>query len=91
MRSIFLNDEPAAPVELDTRESAASVNAMHGLLLVVTLIVVFGLTMLYSASYNTDGLKYFRNQIIWAAHGRPGRGRRLSSSATASSRRGVSS
>ena len=46
MRSIFLNDEPAAPVELDTRESAASVNAMHGLLLVVTLIVVFGLTML---------------------------------------------
>ena len=67
MRSIFLNDEPAAPVELDTRESAASVNAMHGLLLVVTLIVVFGLTMLYSASYNTDGLKYFRNQIIWAA------------------------
>lgn len=69
MRSIFLNDEPAAPVELDTRESAASVNAMHGLLLVVTLIVVFGLTMLYSASYNTDGLKYFRNQIIWAAMG----------------------
>ena len=90
MRSIFLNDEPAAPVELDTRESAASVNAMHGLLLVVTLIVVFGLTMLYSASYNTDGLKYFRNQIIWAAMGGLG-GAAVSSSATASSRRGVSS
>ncbi|MDR0931977.1 MAG: FtsW/RodA/SpoVE family cell cycle protein [Victivallales bacterium] len=69
MKSIFLNDEASTPVELDTRESAASLSAMHGLLLVVTLIVVFGLTMLYSASYNTDGLKYFRNQIIWAIMG----------------------
>ena len=69
MKSFFLNDEPAAPVELDTYESAVSLNAMRLLLLVVTLIVVFGLTMLYSASYNTDGLKYFRNQIIWAAMG----------------------
>lgn len=69
MKSFYLNDEPSAPVELDTRESAASLNAMRGLLVVVTLIVVFGLTMLYSASYNTDGLKYFRNQIVWAAMG----------------------
>ena len=69
MKSFFLNDEPAAPVELDTYESAVSLNAMRLLLLVVTLIVGFGLTMLYSASYNTDGLKYFRNQIIWAAMG----------------------
>ena len=69
MKSFFLNDEPAAPVELDTYESAVSLNAMRLLLRVVTLIVVFGLTMLYSASYNTDGLKYFRNQIIWAAMG----------------------
>ena len=69
VRSFFLNEEPSAPVELDTRESAASMNAMLGLLAVVTLAVVFGLTMLYSASYGTDGSKYFRNQLAWAVLG----------------------
>lgn len=72
LRSFFLNEEPSAPVELDTRESAASMNAMLGLLTVVTLIVVFGLTMLYSASYGTDGYRYFRSQLIWAAIGGAG-------------------
>lgn len=69
VRSFFLNEEPSAPVELDTQESAASMNAVLGLLTVVTLIVVFGLTMLYSASYGTDGYKYFRDQLIWTALG----------------------
>ncbi len=72
MRSFFLNDEPAAPVELDTQESAASMNAMLGLLTVVTLIVVAGLTMLYSASYGTAGYKYFGNQLVWVAIGAVG-------------------
>ncbi|MBQ4106810.1 MAG: FtsW/RodA/SpoVE family cell cycle protein, partial [Lentisphaeria bacterium] len=39
------------------------------LLMIVALLVVFGLTMLYSTSYNVVGTKHFKFQIIWAAMG----------------------
>ena len=50
-------------------EAAATMNAARWLLAVVTLLTVFGLTMLYSASYGTAGLKFFRTQIIWVVFG----------------------
>jgi len=39
------------------------------LLFVTAVLAVFGLTMLYSASYGQAGLKYFRNQTIWVCIG----------------------
>ncbi|MCP3968633.1 MAG: cell division protein FtsW [Lentisphaerae bacterium] len=41
----------------------------NGLLITVTVILLFGLTMLYSTSYNTAGTKYFYNQLMWTAIG----------------------
>lgn len=48
---------------------SGSLAAAQGLLLITALLVVFGLTMLYSASYGVAGAKYFRNQLIWVAGG----------------------
>ena len=39
------------------------------LLTVVALLVVFGLTMLYSTSYNVVGTKHFKFQLIWVVLG----------------------
>lgn len=47
----------------------AIASSMRSLLLVTTILVVFGLTMLYSASYGHAGLTYFRKQLLWVALG----------------------
>lgn len=39
------------------------------LLIVVALLTVFGLTMLYSTSYNVSGAKFFQNQLLWVVIG----------------------
>lgn len=39
------------------------------LITVVTLLVAFGLVMLYSASYGRAGVKFFSNQLIWITLG----------------------
>ncbi len=49
--------------------SSSAETDLCGFLLMVTILVVFGLTMLYSASYGVSGLKYFRNQLMWVALG----------------------
>ena len=46
-------------------DSKKVVNYVRWLLLTVVLLTTIGLTMLYSASYGTAGLKFFRNQLIW--------------------------
>ena len=53
--------------ECENPESVAS--SMRNLLLLTTILVVFGLTMLYSASYGHAGLTYFRKQLLWVALG----------------------
>ncbi len=58
----------------DSAEVAATMNAARWLLGVVALLTVFGLTMLYSASYGTAGLKFFRSQIVWVIIGIAGGG-----------------
>ena len=50
----------------------AVASAMRSLLLVTTILVVFGLTMLYSASFGHAGLTYFRKQMLWVALGLAG-------------------
>ncbi len=46
--------------------------AVRSLLVITTVLIAFGLTMLYSASYGTAGLKYFQNQLIWITLGTTG-------------------
>ena len=43
--------------------------AMNWLLVLTTILVVFGLTMLYSASYGQAGLAYFKKQLLWVGLG----------------------
>ena len=68
-KPVFPEETAAAQEETG---QAAVIAAARGLLVVVSLLTVFGLTMLYSASYGTAGLKYFRNQLIWVAFGAAG-------------------
>ncbi|MCQ2351891.1 MAG: putative lipid II flippase FtsW [Victivallaceae bacterium] len=44
------------------------------LLMVTCCLIFFGLTMLYSASYGTAGLQYFRKQALWVILGLMGGG-----------------
>ena len=45
------------------------VSALRWMLLLTTVLVVFGLTMLYSASYGQAGLTYFKKQLLWVVLG----------------------
>ncbi len=69
-KPFLIPDDPSASCAEADRASVIS--SARWLLVIVTLLVVFGLTMLYSASYGTAGLKYFRNQLIWFAAGGAG-------------------
>ena len=51
------------------RRVAEVLSSARWLLFITTMLIVFGLTMLYSASYGQAGLKYFRNQLIWTVFG----------------------
>jgi len=52
----------------------SSIHYARAMLITVTVLTVFGLTMLYSASYGTAGLKFFRNQLLWLVMGMAGGG-----------------
>jgi cell division protein FtsW len=67
--------QPSVPsVQLpDAADSSREVwQAVRALLVITTILIAFGLTMLYSASYGIAGLKYFRNQLIWITLGTAG-------------------
>lgn len=49
----------------------SAVNAL-GLIVVTILLLSFGLTMLYSASFTTSGISFFKKQLIWIALGATG-------------------
>ncbi len=57
------------PAHLTGEENSDGVNYAGWLLCVVTILTVFGLTMLYSTSYNVAGVKYFQNQLMWVVIG----------------------
>ena len=66
-----LANQPAVqPEEQDV--SAEVWRSLRFLLIITTLLIAFGLTMLYSASYGTAGLKYFKNQLFWIGIGGAG-------------------
>ena len=56
-------------LQTETDKSHEVWRAVRSLLIITSILIVFGLTMLYSASYGTAGLKYFRNQLIWITLG----------------------
>lgn len=61
---------PETPQSGEADDTAVvMMTCMRRLLFVTAVLAVFGLTMLYSASYGQAGLKYFRNQLIWVCLG----------------------
>lgn len=54
---------------IERGEAADSLVYARNLLICGALLTVFGLTMLYSTSFETAGLKYFKNQLIWVLIG----------------------
>lgn len=67
MNNCLLPDD--LPSHLSEHERIDSLSFARWLLCIVTLLTVFGLTMLYSTSYNVAGVKYFQNQLMWVAVG----------------------
>ena len=57
--------------ESDQQDSQI-LRAVINLVTVVTILVAFGLVMLYSASYGRAGMKFFSNQLIWVGLGLAG-------------------
>ena len=73
MPSLFPRTPP--PPQPSTSPDDASREAwlaVRALLIITTLLIAIGLTMLYSTSYGIAGLKYFSNQLIWLALGTAG-------------------
>ena len=68
-RIIRFGSREAAGESGDCTNPGAMASAMRSLLLMTTILVVFGLTMLYSASFGHAGLTYFRKQLLWVALG----------------------
>lgn len=51
------------------KDNNQSLRLALNLITVVTILVAFGLVMLYSASYGRAGVKFFSNQLIWITLG----------------------
>lgn len=67
MHNIF---NPDRSIEFpDEAQARKSINYAYGLIIIVAMLTLFGLTMLYSTSYNTAGAKFFYNQLLWALIG----------------------
>ncbi len=62
-----------APLPRSGEEESIAISAL-GLLAVTILLLAFGLTMLYSASYTTSGISFFKKQLIWIVTGVAGGG-----------------
>ncbi|MCQ2378734.1 MAG: putative lipid II flippase FtsW [Victivallaceae bacterium] len=65
---------PSRPKFTEDATQRSIVPTFVVLLLTTCCLVFFGLTMLYSASYGTAGLQYFRKQAIWVIAGTLGGG-----------------
>ncbi|MBO5689430.1 MAG: FtsW/RodA/SpoVE family cell cycle protein, partial [Lentisphaeria bacterium] len=65
----MMSPQENLPADFLGNSESAAASAARDLLIVTTLLVVFGLTMLYSTSYGVAGIKYFRMQIIWLVLG----------------------
>lgn len=53
----------------DEHQGQKSLTYASLLIIVVAILLLFGLTMLYSTSYGIAGTKYFYNQLTWAGFG----------------------
>ncbi|MGE4564826.1 MAG: FtsW/RodA/SpoVE family cell cycle protein [Victivallaceae bacterium] len=71
MDSRLMSDELATGV-VSQDDAADAVIYARRLLMVVALLCCFGLTMLYSTSYNAAGAEYFRKQLMWIVAGGAG-------------------
>jgi cell division protein FtsW (lipid II flippase) len=53
---------------LEEKLPDSSISAL-GLLAVTVILLSFGLTMLYSASFTLSGISFFKKQLIWITLG----------------------
>ncbi len=67
MKNIPVSDN--IPGAFVPQTGADTLGYARWLICTVSCLVVFGLTMLYSTSYNVAGAKYFQNQLMWAVIG----------------------
>ena len=68
-RMQMMSQQEKLPAEFLGGDENAAAGAARVLLVITTILVVFGLTMLYSTSYGVAGMKYFRMQLIWLTLG----------------------
>ncbi len=59
------SDTPAVPLAGAEEKLPDSAVSALGLVVVTILLLSFGLTMLYSASFTTSGISFFKKQLIW--------------------------
>ena len=67
-QNLYLADDVNNILEGNT-DARSVIGYARWMLLAVVLLTMIGLTMLYSASYGTAGMKFFRNQVIWVTLG----------------------
>lgn len=59
------SDTSAAPLPGAEEKLPDSAVSALGLIVITILLLSFGLTMLYSASFTTSGISFFKKQLIW--------------------------
>jgi cell division protein FtsW len=67
-QNIYLAEDASSVLE-ESCSARKVIAYARWMLLAVVILTLIGLTMLYSASYGTAGLKFFRNQMIWVTLG----------------------
>ncbi|MBQ9755381.1 MAG: FtsW/RodA/SpoVE family cell cycle protein [Lentisphaeria bacterium] len=67
--ALRLHSEAASPLPGGEEKLPDSAVSALGLIIVTILLLSFGLTMLYSASFTTSGISFFKKQLIWIALG----------------------
>ena len=63
------SDTHAAPLPGAEEKLPDSAVSALGLIVITILLLSFGLTMLYSASFTTSGISFFKKQLIWIMAG----------------------
>lgn len=64
-RIMVQNSEMRADAIIDPALSSRITAYACGLVITTSIILLFGLTMLYSASFQSDGARYFYTQLVW--------------------------
>ncbi|MDD4818358.1 MAG: putative peptidoglycan glycosyltransferase FtsW [Victivallaceae bacterium] len=65
MSGVRQNDQTRADAIIDPALESRMTAGACGLVVTTAALLLFGLTMLYSASFQSDGAHYFYSQLVW--------------------------